>query len=99
MLMVMKTLRILTTSIAFLCTAVAISAVLWALAASGHELVPGHRVDNWLVQGTFTALYALLAGLLVDALRWISAVAWRSAEPRQTGRALPALSTEAGCRN
>ena len=33
--------------------------------------MPGHDVENWLAQGIFTALYALFAGVLVDALRWL----------------------------
>lgn len=86
MLMIMKILRNMTASIAFPITAAVICAALWALSATGHELVPGHDVENWLAQGAFTALYALFAGVLVDALRWLLGVAWRSADPHAGGR-------------
>ena len=71
------------TSIAFLFTAVVITAVLWVVSLTGYELVPGHSVENWLAQGTFTVLYALLAGFLVDTVRWLTAVAWRPARSRK----------------
>ena len=74
------------TSIAFLFTAVVITAVLWTVSLTGYELVPGHSVGNWLTQGTFTALYALLAGFLVDTVRWVTAVAWRTAGSKRTVR-------------
>lgn len=70
------------TSIAFPLAAVVITAVLWAVSLTGYELVPGHRVENWLAQGTFTASYALLGGFLVDTVRWLTAVAWRPARSR-----------------
>jgi len=82
----MKILRIMATSIAFLLAAVVITAALWAVSAIGYELVPGHTVENWLAQGTFTALYALLAGFLVDSVRWLTAVAWRPATSKSTVR-------------
>lgn len=69
-------LRIFATSIAFVCTAVAISVFMWAVEATGHELIAGHQVEDWFRQGTFIVVYALLAGFLVDAIRWITAVAW-----------------------
>lgn len=69
------------TSIAFLFASVAIWLTFWALSAAGYELVPGQRVDDWLAQGAFTVAYALLAGFLVDTIRWLTSVAW---QPRHT---------------
>ena len=80
--MVMKILQNMATSIAFPVTAVAITAVLWAVSLTGYELVPGHSVGNWLAQGAFTGLYALLAGFLVDTVRWLAAIAWQPARSK-----------------
>ncbi|MEE4163550.1 MAG: hypothetical protein V2I25_13675 [Woeseiaceae bacterium] len=77
----MKILQNMATSIAFPLTAMVITTVLWAVSMTGYELVPGHSVENWFAQGTFTASYALLAGFLVDTVRWLTAVAWRPARP------------------
>ena len=80
--MTMKILRNMATSIAFLLAALVITTFLWTVSLTGYELVPGHSVENWLAQGAFTALYALLAGFLVDTVRWLTAVAWRPARSR-----------------
>ena len=69
-------LRLFATSLAFVGAAIAISVFMWAVEATGHELVPGHQVEDWFKQGSFIVMYALLAGLLVDTIRWLTAVAW-----------------------
>ena len=65
-------------TIAFTGAGVGISVILWALEATGNEVIPGHHVENWIRQGAFTVIYSLLAGFLVDAIRWLTGVAWLS---------------------
>ena len=84
----MKILLTMAVSIAFPIAAAAITMLLWAASAAGYEIVPGQQVDNWLMQVAFTALYALVAGVMVDTIRWLTATAWRSAAPRYHRRNL-----------
>jgi len=87
MLMTMKILRFLATSIAFSLMAAAITLVMWALSVAGYELVPGHQVQNWLAQGIMTVAYGSLAGLLVDAARMLAAImalAWQPIHGRDS---------------
>ena len=79
-------LKIFATAIAFTFCGVGISVFMWAIEASGHELIPGHQVEDWFAQGTFIVIYASLAGFLVDAIRWLTAVAWVPVR-RQAGQA------------
>ena len=69
-------LRTFATSIAFSFSAVGISLFMWALEATGRELVPGQQVESWLQQGMWIVVYALLVGFMIDSLRWITKVAW-----------------------
>jgi ABC-type nickel/cobalt efflux system permease component RcnA len=78
--------RTFATSIAFGCTAIAISVAMWALEASGRELIAGQQVEDWFKQGAFLLIYALLAGFLVDSIRWLTAVAWAPAPDRARNR-------------
>lgn len=73
----MKILRLISISAAFGVTAVAITLVMWVLTVTGHELIPGHPVQDWLKQGMATVAYAISAGLLVDAARWFTVLVWR----------------------
>ena len=84
----MKTLllRTFATSIAFGFTAVGISIFMWALEATGRELVPGRQVEDWFLQGAFIVVYALLAGFMVDSIRWLTSVAWVPAPDRTRNR-------------
>ena len=79
-------LRTFATSIAFGCAAVAISIVMWALEATGRELTAGQPVEDWFTQAAFLVIYALLAGFLIDSIRWLTAVAWAPATERTRNR-------------
>lgn len=75
--------KLLGTTIAFLCASVVISAAMWGLELSGHQLVPGHTVGNWMEQVFVMVAYAALAGLVADLLRAIAAIVWqRESMPR-----------------
>ena len=82
---ILKTFAI---TIAFACSAIAISLFMWTLDAAGYEVVAGQQVDDWFKQGVFTLAYALLAGFLVDSIRWLTAVAWVPARRRVIGHKL-----------
>lgn len=69
--------KILGVTIAFFFVAVVEAAVAWGLTETGHGVVPGHGVDNWLVLSAYIVGYAVFAGLMVDLSRWIVFVLWR----------------------
>ena len=79
-------LRTFATSLAFGCTAVVISLVMWALDAAGQEVIAGQQVDDWFQQGAFLVIYALLVGFLVDSIRWFTTIAWAPATDRARNR-------------
>jgi predicted membrane channel-forming protein YqfA (hemolysin III family) len=78
----MTIVRNLAMSIAFPLAAATITLMLWAASAIGYHILPGHQVDSWLAQVAYTAVFALLAGVMVDTVRWLTDTAWRSAAPR-----------------
>ena len=82
-------LKLFATAIAFTLCGVGISVFMWSVEATGHELIPGHQVQDWFTQATFIVVYASLAGFLVDAIRWLTAVAWvpvRNKAGRRAGK-------------
>lgn len=69
--------KIVGVTIAFFFVAVVEAAVAWGLTETGHGVVPGQGVDNWIVQSAYIVGYAVFAGLMVDLSRWIVSALWR----------------------